>query len=204
MKQKINIYSKPVSRYFIQQLLEDYDLVFKNTYEFIHFDRSENLGIIFLAENDDRKNLEKINQDHLCIVTDVTNIPKNNNITYLQSPVSVTKIKNQIKKILSNKSIIFEDIEIKDKKITNKINKSFCYLTDIEKKILSYLIKSKTCNKDEIKKNILKIKSSIETNSIESHLTRIRKKLDKIETMVKIQSKNDFLSIFINQKNLDW
>ena len=40
--------------------------------------------------------------------------------------------------------------------------------------------------------------SDIESNSIDSHLTRIRKKLDKIETNLKIKSKNDYLSISID------
>ena len=68
----------------------------------------------------------------------------------------------------------------------------------MKKKIFLYLIKDENCNKIFIKENILNIKSSIETNSIDSHLTRIRKKLDKIDTKLKIQSKNDSLTININ------
>ena len=38
---------------------------------------------------------------------------------------------------------------------------------------------------------------SIQTNSLESHLTRIRKKFEKIKTRTKISTKNDVLSIFV-------
>ena len=72
------------------------------------------------------------------------------------------------------------------------------FLTDIECEILISLINKKSCDKDYIKTNILKIKTNIETNSLDSHLTRIRKKLEKIKTDVKIKSKNDVLSIFSN------
>ena len=50
-------------------------------------------------------------------------------------------------------------------------------------------------DKNFIKENILNIKSNIETNSLESHLSRIRKKMNTIKTKVKIQTKNEKLLI---------
>ena len=76
-------------------------------------------------------------------------------------------------------------------------------LTEIESKILTYLITNKLCTKQYIKENILNIKSSIETNSVDTHLTRIRKKFDIINTTLIIKSKNNAVSIETNQKNLD-
>ena len=90
-----------------------------------------------------------------------------------------------------------------EKKLFNFKNNKSCFLTDIENEILRHLFKTKNCTKKYIKKNILKIKVDIETNSLESHLTRIRKKLEKIETEIIIQSKNDNLILYPNQKNLD-
>ena len=74
-------------------------------------------------------------------------------------------------------------------------NNLFCYLTSLEVEILIYLIIEKETTKNFIKENILNIKANIETNSLESHLTRIRKKMNQINTSVKIQSKNDRLII---------
>ena len=57
--------------------------------------------------------------------------------------------------------------------------------------------KRKETSKNFIKENILNIKSNIETNSLDSHLTRIRKKMNKIKSNVKIQTKNEKLLITI-------
>ena len=74
-------------------------------------------------------------------------------------------------------------------------NQSFCYLTKVELEILSYLVREKETSKNFIKENILNIKTNIETNSLESHLTRIRKKMNKVKTTVKIQTKSEKLLI---------
>ena len=76
-------------------------------------------------------------------------------------------------------------------------------MTDIEDEILRLLIREKNCLKKFIKENILKIKNNIETNSLESHLTRIRKKLEKVEASILIQSKNDKLVLYVNHKKMD-
>ena len=62
---------------------------------------------------------------------------------------------------------------------------------------LTYLIIEKEGTKKYIQENILNIKSTIQTNSLDSHLTRIRKKMYKIKTSVKIQSKSEKLLIVI-------
>ena len=125
------------------------------------------------------------------------------NLMILKAPVSVESIQNSIKKFLIGKITSFEDLSIFDNKLINVTNKKFCSLTDIEKEILIYLISDNNCTKEYIKKNILNIKITIETNSIDSHLTRIRKKFDSINTACKIQTRNESLKIFIDQKNLD-
>ncbi|MDC3078951.1 helix-turn-helix domain-containing protein, partial [Pelagibacteraceae bacterium] len=84
-----------------------------------------------------------------------------------------------------------------NEKLTNINNNSFCYLTKLESEILTYLIVEKESTKKHIQENILNIKSTIQTNSLDSHLTRIRKKMYKIKTSVKIQSKSEKLLIVI-------
>ena len=102
-----------------------------------------------------------------------------------------------IENFLQNLKIQFHDIFIKNEKMTNFKNNSFCYLTKVELEILSYLIREKETSKNFIKENILNIKSDIETNSLESHLTRIRKKMNKVKTSIKIQTKSEKLLITI-------
>jgi len=79
--------------------------------------------------------------------------------------------------------------------MTNLKNNYFCYLTKVELEILKYLIREKEASKSFLKENILNIKSNIETNSLESHLTRIRKKMNKVDTSLKIKTKSEKLSI---------
>ena len=88
-------------------------------------------------------------------------------------------------------------ISIDNEKLTNINNNSFCYLTKVEYEILFFLIREKEINKNIIKENILNIKSNVETNSLDSHLTRIRRKMIKIKTSVKIQSKSEKLLITV-------
>ena len=102
---------------------------------------------------------------------------------------------NHIQNFLQNIKVQFHDISIVSEKLINLKNNSFCYLTKAEIEILTHLIREKETNKKFIKENILKIKSNIETNSLESHLTRIRKKMNKIESVTKIQSRNEKLLI---------
>ena len=140
--------------------------------------------------------------DNFLIISNLKNINfysnSNNKIKTLKTPTSINRIKNSINNFIQNSEIQFHEISIDNEKITNLNNKSFCYLTKIELEILRYLIREKALRKKIIKENILKIKSTIDTNSLESHLSRIRKKLNKIETVVKIKTKGDKLVIAFN------
>ena len=119
------------------------------------------------------------------------------NIQYIKTPLPIKKLKNKIQNFIQNLKVKFHDISVDNEKIINLQNNSFCYLTKIEYEILRYLIREKQTNKNFIKENILNIKSNIETNSLESHLTRIRKKMNMIKTAVKIQTKNEKLLIVV-------
>tara|TARA_B100000575_G_C23111402_1_gene642045 strand:+ start:352 stop:864 length:513 start_codon:yes stop_codon:yes gene_type:complete len=116
---------------------------------------------------------------------------------YIKTPASINYIKNTIENLIENLKVQFHDIHIINEKLTNVKNKSFCYLTKLESEILIYLISEKETTKKYIKENILNIKSSLQTNSLDSHLTRIRKKMKQIDTSVKIKSKSEKLLITI-------
>ena len=107
----------------------------------------------------------------------------------------INHLKNRIENFVQGLKVQFHDLSIYNEKLTNLNNDNFCYLTKIELEILTYLIRKKETSKNFIKENILNIKSNIETNSLESHLSRIRKKMNAIKTKVKIQTKNEKLLI---------
>ena len=141
-------------------------------------------------------NLDKLSGNYL-VLSSHKSINFSNKNSFLKIPVSITKIKTSIENFIENLKIYFHDISIENEILTNIKNNSFCYLTKVEAEILSYLICEKETTKDYIKENILNIKNSIQTNSLESHLTRIRKKMNQINTSIQIHSKSDKLLIKI-------
>ena len=203
VKQKINIYSTPKIFTFISQFFKNYELIF-NSIDQIHNKKNNNddLSIIFYKKDLSRVkkiNLEYINNNNIIISDSISDNNKEKyKFLYLKAPIKADFLKSEVIKYISNKENSFEDISITDKLMVNNENNLSCFLTEIENDILIHLVKYKKCKKDDIKKNILKINKNIETNSLESHLTRIRKKLEKIKTKVKIISRNDILLILVS------
>ena len=197
MKYSINIYANRKVKFILSELLSDYNLFLFNLDEVQVLQKNIRPSIIILNNEEDFKimNLEKISGNYLILsnIKNINFINKKNN--FVQTPLSISKIKTLIENFVENLKIYFHDIFIENEKLTNTKNNSFCYLTKVEVEILSYLICEKETNKDFIKENILNIKNSIQTNSLESHLTRIRKKMNQINTSVKIHSRRDRLLI---------
>ena len=153
-------------------------------------------NIIFINDSESVKliDLEKLNESFL-LLSNQKNKNLGTNLKVIKIPTSINNLKNTIESFIENLKINFHDIIIVNEKLINITNNSFCYLTKLESEILTRLIVEKESTKKHIQENILKIKSTIQTNSLDSHLTRIRKKLSQINTSVKIKSKNDKLVI---------
>ena len=198
MKDKLYIFSNNKINNFVTKLLSNYELTFLKFEEINYKEQytGANIVIVNCDEDANKVNFENLNDNYL-LITNLINkkLNLNNNIHLLNAPTPENNIKNKIENFLQNIKVRFHDISIENEKLTNLKNKSFCYLTKAELEILTFLIREKETTKNFIKENILKIKSNIETNSLESHLTRIRKKMSEIETIVKIQTKNDRLQI---------
>ena len=196
MINKINIFSDKKIKFFFNDLLADYELFFMNYNEIEKVLDDDSANIIFINE---AKIIELINfkdlSDNFLILSTFksTNFKEKN--LFIKTPATINYIKAKIENFLENLKIQFQDISIVNEKLTNKNNNYYCYLTKLESEILTHLIIEKESTKKYIKENILKIKSTIQTNSLDSHLTRIRKKLNQINASVKIQSKSDKLLI---------
>ena len=200
MKHRINIYSNIILKNFLTSLLFEYELKFKKLDSIEKKQTNIFANVIIISNNKDLDsiNFNKLGDDFLVI----SNLKKinsfqNKNTKFINSPLSINNIRNSIENFIQNLKIKFHDICIDKEKLINLNNKFHCYLTKAELEILSFLIREKETSKNFIKENILNIKSDIETNSLESHLTRIRKKMIKIKTTVKIQSKSEKLLITI-------
>ena len=198
MKKKINIFLDKKIKFFLIELFSDYRLSFIDLKDIQKYIDNIGINIIFLneKENTNLVDFEKLNENFL-LITNIKNENLNINNQVIKIPKPINNIKTIIENFVENLKIKFHDISIVNEKLTNIKNNSFCYLTKLESEILTYLIIEKETPKKYIQENILNIKSTIQTNSLDSHLTRIRKKMNKIKTSVKIQSKSEKLLIII-------
>ena len=198
MKNKINIFSDKKIKFFLSDLFSDYELFFIDLTEIQKYSENTGLHVIFIKDKESIKLIDfKKLSDNFLILSNQKNKNLNLNNQLITIPKSINNIKNTIENFVENMKIKFHDITIVNEKLTNINNNSFCYLTKLESEILTYLIIEKESTKKYIQENILNIKSTIQTNSVDSHLTRIRKKMYKIKTDVKIQSKSEKLLIKI-------
>ena len=198
MKKKLNIYSNNNINNFISSLFFDYEINLMKLEAIDYTIKNLHSNIVIINKDKDVGciNLNQLDERYL-IISSLNlyklNIAKNTKI--IKTPITINQFKHSIQVFLENLKVCFHDISIDKEKLINLNNSSFCYLTKKELEILTYLIIEKETKKSFIRENILKIKSSIETNSLDSHLTRIRKKLNKISTNVKIKTKSDKLLI---------
>ena len=198
MKNKIKIFLDTKIKLFLIDLFSDYELSFIDLNEIHEFYENTGTNIIFLNNKESARliDFKKLNDNFLILSSlNINNLNINNQL--IKIPKSINNIKTIIENFIENLKIKFHDLTIVNEKLTNINNNSFCYLTKLESEILTYLIVEKESTKKHIQENILNIKSTIQTNSLDSHLTRIRKKMYKIKTSVKIQSKSEKLLIVI-------
>ena len=198
MKNELNIFCNNDIKSFLQSLLSEYELTILKLGLIKDNIHSTQANIIIINSNKDTDLIKysELSDNSLIILNyKDLNLDLKNKSNILICPLSINHLKSKIENFVQNLKVQFHDISIYNEKLTNLINNNFCYLTKIELEILSHLIKKKETSKSFIKENILNIKSNIETNSLESHLSRIRKKMNTIKTKVKIQTKNEKLLI---------
>ena len=74
--------------------------------------------------------------------------------------------------------------------IINSLNNNNIHITETEFNIMKLLLTNNRVKKETIKKNILNLNIDIDTKSLESHLSRIRKKIKDIGLSIEIISIN--------------
>ncbi len=198
MKNGLNIFCNKKIKNFLSILLSEYELSIIKLEDIKNNTKTSQANIIIISNKNDIDLIDnKSVKDNFLIISNLKNINLNyiNKSNILSGPISINLLKNRIENFVQNIKVQFHDISIYNEKLINLNNDIFCRLTKIEFEILTFLIREKKTSKNFIKENVLNIKSNIETNSLESHLTRIRKKLNIIKTKVKIQTKNENLLI---------
>ena len=197
MKNGLNIFCNNNIKNFLHSILSDYELTFMKLDQIKNNIQISQANIIIINNNDiDIRDYGKLS-DNCLIISNLKKLNFNNKSNILNSPLSINHLKNRLENFVQNLKVQFHDLSLYNEKLINLDNNNFCYLTKIELEILIYLIRKKETSKNFIKENILNIKSNIETNSLESHLSRIRKKINTLKSKVKIQTKNEKLLITI-------
>ena len=118
------------------------------------------------------------------------------NTKVLQGHVSAKKFYDEIKNFFVSKPYLFKNTQVLNDVVTNTNSGLSFILTPIEKEILMVLFNKKQITRTYLLENVLQKRKDIETKTIESHLTRIRKKLSKIKSEIVISSKNE--NIFLD------
>ena len=199
MKETVNIFSNLILDKFFIDFFNSYKVVNLSLDKLYKKEFFRDGGVIFINNKSDLEIIDSFEHlQNFLIISDqsleTTKIDKE--LQTLKTPTDLNKIKTGIKNFLESKEISFEHLKIINRKLINKENKKECLLTDIENEILHYLIQNKICTKKEINNKILNLSPIRESNSLDSHLSRIRKKFEKINLTVKIQSKTNQLKIF--------
>ena len=201
MKEELLICSNVKNSVFFKSALSNFIIKHKN---FEDVFKKENLtkNIIFFSSYDiyykNKQKITKFKNKLLFFSEENHNLEKNlygaKEILSIKK-ISVSNFKDKVNNFFINSKTLFFDIAIFDQKVINLKNEKFCFFTIIENEIFKYLIKSKAVSKYDIEKEVLKINIEVETKSVDSHLSRIRKKLSSINSGIKILSKNN--KIFI-------
>ena len=200
MNNQITIYCNYDNKEFFESVLPNFKLKFKKL-DNIKLNNSSTENILFFCPKDlDTSFINKFEgfKNILFILNKKNNLAKNHRNSIVEYPITIIRLKDKVSKFFSDHKKFFVDIEISDQKIINIDNKKFCFFTNIEKEIFQELINHKTVKRKYLKENILKISFKVETRSLDSHLSRIRKKLQTINSKIKIISRSENLICMIS------
>ena len=203
MKDKIFLYSEINLKEFFKDFFPDFDLNNLNK-EFLIDKNFKNKNVIFIT----KKNITKIVKTTFFLNNNVLVFSSNydekkidqkfQQTKFFDRPLKIQKFYDIVKMCFYSKILNCEDIKIVDEQIVNTEKKISSNLTPLEKKILIELIEKKKINREYFLENIIKISKSAETKTIESHLTRIRKKILAVQSKLLIFSKDDVFYLGIS------
>ena len=200
MNNQITIYSNYDNKNFFESIFPNLKLKFKNL-DHINLDNFSSEKVLFFCpKNMDIGFVNKFveSKNILFILNKKTNLTENHSNSILEYPITINRLKDKVSKFFSDKKKFFFDIEISDQRIININNKKFCFFTHVEKDIFQELINQKKVKRKYFEENILKINFKVETRSLDSHLSRIRKKLKMIHSKIKIISRSENVICLIN------
>ena len=173
----------------------------ESTKKFIYYKISDLIKLnqnklLFLKKNIEKTQLEElielIKNENITLVIN-KNIFHNDILQNFSKIVYPIDFKTLEDKYYSQKKYIlaYKDLLMKENNtIVNKQNNKESYITETEFNILKLLLTNKSVKKEVIKKNILNLNIEIDTKSLDSHLSRIRKKIKNVGLTIEIVPTN--------------
>ena len=198
---KYSIFSK-------SKLISLVDFLSPDKFEYVEFENLIKLNekaILFIGhetnEQDLLKNeyLKDLKENIVLVVPNkFRSIIDFKNLKNLYYPLHFLEFNKLIDDFFFQPDIMFKDLCLKKSNyLLNVENKKKTYLTETEFSILKLLLQEKKIKKEKLRIDILELRSSVETKSLESHLSRIRKKINEIDSCVSISSPgNNQVAIF--------
>ena len=170
--------------------------------EFQYF---ENLFVFFsydVHEPEVSEEIKKINSlnftNYIFLPTHLKKLKINKIHEVLFYPTDIKKFEFFLNKNQKN-NCFFGDICIENSFLVNQKNKLKVYLTETQNNILRLLMIDVVVKKNKLKNDVLNFNDILDTKSLESHLSRLRKKLLEIESKVLIISfNNDCIKLVAN------
>ena len=158
----------------------------------------KNQNLLLILEGELLKNLSRslFFNNNIVIFYETNKVLDNklySNVKFFTKHININKFIDEVTTYFDGNVSDFGDIKILGEKIINKNTQKEIFLTTLEKDILIALIEKKQAERNFLLEGVLKIKKDTETKTIESHLTRIRKKLTSINSQVEIISKENMV-----------
>ena len=199
MKEKIYVYTKINFKNLIKKTLSDFEIFFLSDDDLQNLE-IKNSNIVFIVNKEIKISDKSVFINNNIIYFFSKNIKKENSekleeVKFIYGPKKIFEFLDIVKASFFSNTYVYKDIKINNEKITNVKNNLSCNLTVLEKNILVQFFKIPKIKRKYFHENIFNLKKDVETKTIESHLTRIRKKLLKIESEIQISSKEDVFYI---------
>jgi len=185
----------------VKQIFTDFE-IHNTSLDSIKKNNFRNKNMLLIMNESLFKELDKsflTDNNVIIFFTKESSLKKNNylNAKIFYGQINIKKFIDEVTTSFSSMPIIFGSTKIWGEKIINTKTRDSIFLTPLEKEILKVLFKNTQVEKHYLLESVLKIRTDTETKTIESHLTRIRKKLYIINSQIEILSKENkvFLAV---------
>jgi hypothetical protein len=187
------LYSEKKINQLLKEMFEGFK-VYNTTSEALKKNNFINQNILLIVSEVFEESLQRsfFKKNNVVIFYTTNNNPNKKTLYDLKifnKHININKFIDDVTTFFAKNPIIYGDIKLQGEKIINNKTKKEILLTLLEKEILTFLIERQEIEKNYLLEGVLKIKKEIETKTLESHLTRIRNKLLKINSKLKIISK---------------